>query len=142
MYLGFIPLLATLALHTQPSIGATLSQPLNATASDHTQCTSLKVWTGGTPPLMSDCVEAIDEIWNKDVAPHQGRDYEFVSPGVGRATSFPPVMTPKKYIKGEQAASLLVCGWLMTDRHLLNCCRVAGYFPYQPSSRRWDTHVF
>ena len=101
MYLVTVSTLVTLALHTHFSLGATLPQPLNVTSWGDIHCTSLEVWTGGTLPNMADCTDSVDDIWNRDVRRNPYMEYEFVSPGARRATRFPPIVTPRKYQKGE-----------------------------------------
>ena len=101
MYQVALTLLATLAFRPLPALGATIPTLLDATANDRTHCTSLEIWTGGTPPAKIDCARVLDEIWNNDAKPRPSQEYEFVSHGAGRTTSLPSVMTPKKYTVGE-----------------------------------------
>ena len=87
--------------------GATILQtPSNASSSNSLgvvkldQCNKHPDWIGDGI-LKSDCQAAVRELYNDDVVPRQGQEYEFLTRGVTRQSYLPWVTTPRKHWYGE-----------------------------------------
>lgn len=82
--------------------GALVPPSLNSTVNTvRERCTEREDWIAGGYNR-NDCFKAIDELYNDDVRPRDGQEYEFLSRGVSKRTSFPTVLLPRKYDVGKQ----------------------------------------
>ena len=117
-------LIPTILLQFASGAAINTTSSTNLSAIDTNFCTDDGTWTG-TGTRKTDCMAAVQRLYDVEVKKHGDEDFEFLSVAAwakGAVSSIPPMQTPRKYAVGECCIHPAKCRREADRQRLLHRC--------------------